>query len=588
MKLFSDAAFAACLILVCSLVSAAPAAAQTTTSGWSNRDVGSPVLAGSIVAASGAIAIDGAGTGITGTRDQFHFYYQAVTGDFDLRARVIDITGVNDWAKAGVMVRSNLAADDAYGLALVSARKGTAFQRRTTKAGTTALTAGPAGVAPHWVRIVRTGTDLQAFTSPDGMKWVAVGRDTVQLGTTVYAGIVAASHDPTIRTTATFANLTVTPKASSPSTGQSSVDIGGPALAGSTSLSNGVYTISAAGYDVWGTSDEFHYVFKAASGDIDVKARVQSVTAVHAWSKVGVMIRETLDDDSAHATTFLSSGKGYAFQRRPQTGGITDSTGVSGAAPGWVRLVRTGTQFDSYRSADGVKWVKIASESIAMADSVLVGIAVTSHNTGAKTTAKVDGFNVTTASAPNQAPAVTLTSPSSNAILPPAAPFTMTATASDADGTVSSVDFYVGTTLIARDTAAPFSATVTSLAPGSYQLKAVATDDKGATTTSSIATVSVAAQSSTLPSGLAFTVGADHVTTVTSYRLEIHLSGATPGSSTPVATLSLGKPAPSPAGDVTVSNAAFFQGLAAGNYLASVVAIGPAGSTRSAAVTFTR
>ena len=44
-----------------------------------------------------------------------------------------------------------------------------------------------------------------------------------------------------------------------------------------------------------------------------------------------------------HATVFASVGKGYAFQRRPETAGLSVNTaGGTGVPPGWVRLVRTG------------------------------------------------------------------------------------------------------------------------------------------------------------------------------------------------------------------------------------------------------
>ena len=38
-------------------------------------------------------------------------------------------------------------------------------------------------------------------------------------------------------------------------------DVGGPALAGSSGSSGGTFTIAAAGVDIWGTSDEFHFVY---------------------------------------------------------------------------------------------------------------------------------------------------------------------------------------------------------------------------------------------------------------------------------------------------------------------------------------
>lgn len=85
----------------------------------------------------------------------------------------------------------------------------------------------------------------------------------------------------------------------------------------------------------------------------------------------------------------------------------------------------------------------------------------------------------------NVAPTVSITSPTNNSSF--AAGTTsvaVTATASDSDGTVSSVQFYNGTTLVSTDTTAPYTATVSGLTAGTYTLKAVATDNAGATSQS--------------------------------------------------------------------------------------------------------
>ena len=93
----------------------------------------------------------------------------------------------------------------------------------------------------------------------------------------------------------------------------------------------------------------------------------------------------------------------------------------------------------------------------------------------------------------NQAPSVTLTSPSDGATFQAPADVTLTASASDADGSVAQVEFFAGTTLVATDTDGGdgWSATWPSVPAGSYTLTAVATDDEGAATTSAAATITV-------------------------------------------------------------------------------------------------
>jgi hypothetical protein len=85
-----------------------------------------------------------------------------------------------------------------------------------------------------------------------------------------------------------------------------------------------------------------------------------------------------------------------------------------------------------------------------------------------------------------------------------------------------------------------------------------------------------------------FNASPDHTTLVNSYRFDVFQSGANPSTATPVATLNLGKPTPDANGIITVDALSFFTNLAPGDYIATVSAIGSTGSSRSAAVSFTR
>ena len=92
----------------------------------------------------------------------------------------------------------------------------------------------------------------------------------------------------------------------------------------------------------------------------------------------------------------------------------------------------------------------------------------------------------------NRPPTVTLRAPANGAQFTAPATIPLGATASDPDGSVSTVDFFAGSTKVATATA-PFDASWTNVGPGSYTLTAVATDNLGATATSTAVTVSVVA-----------------------------------------------------------------------------------------------
>src|SRR5262249_46001706 len=77
--------------------------------------------------------------------------------------------------------------------------------------------------------------------------------------------------------------------------GWSDLDVGAPGQAGSASVSDGTYTVSGGGADIWGTSDQFHYVYQSSAGDLTITARVTSQQTTNPLAKSGVMIRATAD-----------------------------------------------------------------------------------------------------------------------------------------------------------------------------------------------------------------------------------------------------------------------------------------------------
>jgi regulation of enolase protein 1 (concanavalin A-like superfamily) len=65
------------------------------------------------------------------------------------------------------------------------------------------------------------------------------------------------------------------------------------------------------------------------------------------------------------------------------------------AAPYWVRLDRAGDTLTAYQSADGSNWTVVSTDTIPMGQTVLVGLAVSSHTTSAAATATFDNVTIT-------------------------------------------------------------------------------------------------------------------------------------------------------------------------------------------------
>jgi len=120
-------------------------------------------------------------------------------------------------------------------------------------------------------------------------------------------------------------------------------------------------------------------------------------------------------------------------------------------------------------------------------------VAAGSYSLTARAT---DNLGVASTSAPvailvNAPPAVGLTDPANGAVFTAPATIDLAATAADTDGTIAQVEFFQGATLLATVATPPYTTTLNNVAAGVYSFTARATDNQGATTTSTAVAVTV-------------------------------------------------------------------------------------------------
>lgn len=182
-------------------------------------------------------------------------------------------------------------------------------------------------------------------------------------------------------------------------------DIGNPALAGSTNMTEDGISMTAGGADVWGVKDEFGFSYFEQNGDFDLVAQIESLTAPHLYTKAGLMAREQLSDNSRHIFFQVfpnnnprnKNNGGYEFQYRKEQAGEMKAIYPAkfDGTPEfpvnypntWIRLKRTGSEFTGYYSADGKTWKTFTTFSMELSKKVYLGLAVTSHNTKESATA---------------------------------------------------------------------------------------------------------------------------------------------------------------------------------------------------------
>jgi len=178
--------------------------------GWTDQDIGSVGLAGSASYSNGTFTVNGSGTSISGTADQFNFVSQAAGTSYTITARVVSMTNTNSGAQAGVMIRETLNTGATMANINVTPSNGVTWVYRTATGGSTSGSRTSSLVAPYWVRVVRNGDTFTGYFSPDGVTWTQQGTITISMASNVYIGLVVSSRNSTQLCTATFDNVSIT------------------------------------------------------------------------------------------------------------------------------------------------------------------------------------------------------------------------------------------------------------------------------------------------------------------------------------------------------------------------------------------
>lgn len=180
---------------------------------------------------------------------------------------------------------------------------------------------------------------------------------------------------------------------------------GSPVTSG-TDTWNGTFTsgtINAAG--TWGFGDAAgdwgRITFKSMNGDGSIVARVTRIDDVgNSNASAGVIIREDANFQSKSARVYVCPTYGAHGMSVRATATATTTTGTNTLGqhlPVWLKLVRSGTTFTGYFSADGTNWgTPVYTAGVAMAPIVQIGLATSSRSTNL-TTAVYDNITITMA-----------------------------------------------------------------------------------------------------------------------------------------------------------------------------------------------
>jgi TolB protein len=185
---------------------------------------------------------------------------------------------------------------------------------------------------------------------------------------------------------------------------ESHQDIGAVFHAGSVDYdaSKGAYTVTGSGENMWFSSDAFQFVWKKVTGpeqDVTVTADISFLGAGgNPHRKAVLMIRQSLDADSAYADVALHGVGLTSLQFRDAQGATTHEVQANITAPKRLRIEKRGDYFHMLLGEGKELRLAAGSPRIALHGPFYVGIGVCSHDKDAVERAVFSNVDLETSS----------------------------------------------------------------------------------------------------------------------------------------------------------------------------------------------
>ena len=187
--------------------------------------------------------------------------------------------------------------------------------------------------------------------------------------------------------------------------------IGQVSIQGNAAWNGTAFTIEGIGMGLDSLADSFHYIYLPLKDDVEISVRVVPQPSSQ-FSQFGLMIRENLAENAAHASLMIYPDKTafieapdwqVRFISRPSAGAVSKVSGMPlvldapvvtyGRMTGecWLKLQKKGTEISGFISYDGNTWLP-AGTVVFTGKKTMVGMAVSSGLSIRTTTISFDHF----------------------------------------------------------------------------------------------------------------------------------------------------------------------------------------------------
>ncbi len=163
-------------------------------------------------------------------------------------------------------------------------------------------------------------------------------------------------------------------------------------------LTSNSVIVAGSGTGQFSTEDSFTYAYIPVHGDCTIQAKLTQESCSDTSAKAGLMIRESLNNNSSNAFVALNRSNELIYQDRTVTSGQTTAcaavqTGIT--VPVYLKLTRVGNDIEAFKSTDGTNWSSMGNaQTINMDSKVYIGFASTSSNPDTLCTARFENIDV--------------------------------------------------------------------------------------------------------------------------------------------------------------------------------------------------
>ena len=160
-------------------------------------------------------------------------------------------------------------------------------------------------------------------------------------------------------------------------------DVGNCILQGSHSYDRekDIYKLTGSGTNMWGQSDEFYMVWKKASGDFTISAKIAfEGKGVHAHRKMGLIVRESLLPGARYADVAVHGDGLTSLQYRREKDNLTQEMKSDQRFPDHIVLERKGETILMKTGTGVYPELPDAKLEINLPQECYVGLFICSHD----------------------------------------------------------------------------------------------------------------------------------------------------------------------------------------------------------------